>query len=60
MLGRLQISVSEHFAYGFDRDAIAQSNGCRESMPGNVESQVFGNSAAIGDFFQIGVHLLIC
>ena len=38
MLGSLQIPVTEHFAHGFDRDAITQSYRRCESMPGNVES----------------------
>jgi hypothetical protein len=59
MLGGFQIPVTEHFANGFQRDAVAQGNGCSESVPGNMESQVFGNSAAICNFLQVGVHLLI-
>ncbi len=59
VLSCLQIPMPEHFGNRLYRDTIAQRDRCGKCMPGNVKGQPLGDPAAVGYFFQIGVHLLV-
>jgi hypothetical protein len=57
--GGANLGMAQHFADCLDRDAIHQSDRCRESVAGKVESQVFLNSADFSEDLQTAVYLLI-
>ena len=58
-LRSFDIRMPEHFADRLDRYAIGKGNSGCESVPGNMEGQVFLYAAHVGNLFQIGVHLLV-
>ena len=58
-LRRFDIRMAEHFADRLDRHAVGKGYSGGESVPCQVESQVFPYAAHVGDLFQIGVHLLV-
>jgi hypothetical protein len=57
--GGTNLGMAQHFADCLDRHAIHQSDRSCKSVAGEVESQVFLNSADFGKDFQTSIYLLI-
>jgi len=50
--------MAEHLGNVVDRRAAGQRQGC-ERMARTMSRQIFGDAADVGQFLQVGVHLLV-
>ena len=59
VLCRFEVPMPQHFTDRLDWHPITQSDRRRKSMPGDMKGQILPYPADIGNFLQVGVHLLI-
>ena len=59
MLCGAKVFMSEHFTDTLNRHTVGQRDRSGECMSGDMEREFFVDFAAIGDFFQVRIHLLI-
>jgi len=59
MLSGTQVFMTQHFAHTFDGHAIGECYGGCKSVAGDMERKFFVNLTNCGNFFEIGIHLLV-